>query len=226
VRDLLTMTSTFDGDDGDQDSPGNEEAMYPTGNWVKFTLDLPMRTGERSHRGVDWAYFTAGAVLLGDVLHSRVPQGLERYADRALFKPLGIHRYRWAYTPQKVVNTAGGLELRALDLAKFGQLYADRGRWKDAQVLPASWVDESFKPHATLPEGRGHYGYLFWNTRYTVGEVTWEAFSASGNGGNKVFIFQNQPVVVVVTAKAFNTPFMHAQVDRLLEQLVLPAITP
>ncbi len=225
VRDLLTMTSTFDGDDNDQDSPGNEENMYPTANWVKFALDLPMRTSSRTHRGVDWAYFTAGAMLVGDVLHSRVPQGLERYADRALFKPLGITRVSWAYTPQKVVSTAGGLKLRSLDLAKFGQLYANRGRWNGVQVLPASWVDDTFTRHAELPEGRGHYGYLFWNTTYEVDHVKWEAFNASGNGGNKIFVFQNQPVVVVITATAFNTPYMHAQVDRLLEQLVLPALS-
>jgi CubicO group peptidase (beta-lactamase class C family) len=222
VRDLLTMTSTFDGDDNDSDSAGNEENMYPTSNWVKFALDLPMRAG---HRGVDWAYFTAGAVLLGDVLNRRVPQGLERYADRALFKPLGITRYSWAYTPQHVVSTAGGLKLRSLDLAKFGQLYANHGKWNGAQVLPASWVDETFTPRAELPEGRGHYGYLFWNTTYDVDHVAWSAFNASGNGGNKIFVFQNQPVVVVITATAFNTPYMHAQVDRLMEQLVLPAIS-
>lgn len=225
VRDLLTMTSTFDGDDSDSDSAGNEENMYPTSNWVKFTLDLPMRAPSVAHRGVDWAYFTAGVVVLGDLLDRRVPHGLEKYADQVLFKPLGITRYAWPSTPQHVVNTAGGLKLRSLDLAKFGQLYANRGMWNGVQVLPASWVDETFTPHAALPEGRGHYGYLFWNTTYEVEQVKWHAFNASGNGGNKVFVFQNQPVVVVITATAFNTPFMHSQIDRLMQQLVLPALS-
>lgn len=139
--------------------------------------------------------------------------------------PLGITRYTWPTTPQHVVNTAGGLKLRSLDLAKFGQLYANRGTWNGVQVLPAKWVDETFTAHATLPEGRGHYGYLFWDTTYTVNQTTWHAFKASGNGGNAIFVFQNQPVVVVLTATAFNTPFMHTQIDRLMQQLVLPSLS-
>ena len=42
IKDLLTMSSVFDGNDDDGNSPGNEENMYPTPDWVKFTLDLPV----------------------------------------------------------------------------------------------------------------------------------------------------------------------------------------
>ena len=42
LKSLLTMSSAFDGNDDNEDSPGNEEKMYPTGDWIKFALDLPM----------------------------------------------------------------------------------------------------------------------------------------------------------------------------------------
>lgn len=42
IKDLLTMSSAFEGSDADSNSPGNEENMYPTDNWVKFALDLPI----------------------------------------------------------------------------------------------------------------------------------------------------------------------------------------
>jgi hypothetical protein len=41
IKDLLTMSSGFDGNDEDYRSIGNEENMYPSEDWVKFTLDLP-----------------------------------------------------------------------------------------------------------------------------------------------------------------------------------------
>ncbi|RYD90305.1 MAG: serine hydrolase, partial [Sphingobacteriales bacterium] len=44
IKELLTMSSAFSGDDDDVNSPGNEENMYPTPDWVKFTLDLPLDT--------------------------------------------------------------------------------------------------------------------------------------------------------------------------------------
>jgi hypothetical protein len=37
--------------------------------------------------------------------------------------------------PQKVANTAGSLQLRSLDYAKFGQLYKNEGAWNGKQIL-------------------------------------------------------------------------------------------
>lgn len=133
LKSLLTMSSSFDGSDADPDSPGNEENMYPTDNWVKFALDLSLDSDKKN--GKQWDYFTAGVVLIGDILNQKVPGGLEVYSEEKLFIPLGIKNYKWQYTPQKVVNTAGGLALRSLDLAKYGQLYQARGKWNGKHLL-------------------------------------------------------------------------------------------
>ena len=70
----------------------------------------------------------------------------------------------------------------------------------------------------------GHYGYLFWNKQYTVGGKSYEVAYSSGNGGNKIFIFKDLPLVVVITAKAYNQPYAHVQVDKMMEEGVLPAM--
>ena len=223
IRNLLTMSSAFTGSDQDASSPGNEENMYPTLNWVKFVLDLPM--DEAKKNGGQWDYFTAGVVLLGDILDKSVPGGLEHYADRRLFKPLGIIRYQWQYTPQKVVSTAGGLQMTSLDFAKFGQLYKNGGLWNGVPVLPKSWVEATFQKYLKIPNHEnGFYGYLFWNTTYKVNGRAQEAFYASGNGGNKIFVFTDQPLVVVITATAYNKPYAHPQVDKMMERYILPAV--
>ena len=223
LRDLMTMSSAFLGSDNDAASPGNEENMYPTSNWVKFVLDLPM--DEAKENGRQWDYFTAGVILLGDILDRSVPGGLERYADRVLFKPLGITRYEWSYTPQKVVNTAGGLRMSSLDYAKFGQLYKNGGRWNGAAVLPEEWVAKSFRRYLPVPFLKdGYYGLLFWNMTYHVEGRACETFFCTGNGGNKIFVFTDLPLVIVVTATAYGRPYMHTQVDRMMEQYILPAV--
>ncbi|UHG93002.1 serine hydrolase domain-containing protein [Spirosoma oryzicola] len=222
LKELLTMSSAFEGDDNEIDSPGNEEKMYPTANWVKFVLDLPVNPGK--FKG-EWHYFTAGVVLLGDVLNKLVPDNLDSYAKQKLFSPLGISNYKWQYTPQHVVSTAGGIQMNALDFAKYGQLYKNGGKWKDKQVLPAEWVAKTFTKYKAIP-GRNdeHYGYLFWNKKYHVGGNEYETYYCAGNGGNKIFIMQNQPLVIVVTATAYNTPYAHPQVDRMMEEYILPAV--
>ena len=43
IKSLLTMSSLFNADDDDSASPGNEDNMYPTANWVSFVFDLTNR---------------------------------------------------------------------------------------------------------------------------------------------------------------------------------------
>jgi len=225
LKSLLTMSSVFDGDDNDSNSPGYEENMYPTDNWVKFTLDLKVDSTKTA--GKQWNYFTAGAMLLGDVINKSVPGGLEKYANTKLFKPLGITIYQWQYTPQGVANTAGGLQMRSLDYAKFGQLYKNGGSWAGKQLIPQGWVKKSFTKQMALPAnvvGEGFYGYLFWNKTYVVNNKPYETYYCSGNGGNKIFVFTDQPLVVIVTAEAYNASYAHPQVDKIMHDYILPAV--
>lgn len=223
LKSLLTMSSAFDGNDDDQSSPGNEEKMYPTGDWIKFALDLPM--DQKRNVGERWAYFTTGVVVLGDIINKSVPDGLEKYADRKLFKPLGITKYKWDYTPQKVPSTAGGLQMSALDFAKYGQLYQQRGKWDGKQLLAPDWVAKTFTRQIALPSGGDDfYGYLFWNTTFKIDGKRHEAFFATGNGGSKIFVFKDQPLVVVITGTAYGKWYMHAQVFSMMNRYILPAV--
>ncbi|TFF36020.1 class C beta-lactamase-related serine hydrolase [Mucilaginibacter psychrotolerans] len=225
IKSLLTMSSVFDANDNDDDSPGNENNMYPMENWVKFALDLKVDSSKRAYKS--WNYFTAGIVVVGDILNQKVPGGLDKYADVKLFKPLGISKYKWPYTPQHVPSTAGGVRLRALDFAKFGQLYKNNGVWKGKQVIPKEWVAKSLTKQMALPAdvvGPGNYGYLFWNKTYTIGDTAYETWYCTGNGGNKIFIFKDQPLVVIITATAYNESYAHPQADKMMQQYILPAV--
>ncbi|EJL74855.1 serine hydrolase domain-containing protein [Chryseobacterium populi] len=221
IKNLLTMSSGFDGNDDNYDSPGNEENMYPTDNWVKFVLDLPMT---ENTAGKTWAYFTAGVVLAGDILDQSVPRGLENYAHQKLFNPLGINKYQWQYTPQHKVSMAGGLRMRALDFAKFGQVYKNNGTWNGKRIIDQNWIRKSFTNYFSDNKDFDGYGYLFWRKVYAVGNKKFEAFQSSGNGGNKIIIFTELPLVIVITARAYNKPYAHSQADMIVQDYLLPAL--
>ena len=223
LNDLLTMSSAFNGSDAHSESPGNEENMYPTDNWVKFVLDLQMDKSKKN--GEKWDYFTAGVVLLGDILDKKVPDGLEKYADEKLFKPLNITKYQWQYTPQKVVNTAGGLQMESLDYAKYAQLYKNNGVWNGKQIIPTEWVKKTFTRQIQIPERDNQfYSYLFWNKLIPCAGKNYETFYCAGNGGNEFIIFKDLPVVVIITSKAFNKPYGHPQADTILRDYILPSL--
>lgn len=222
LKSLLTMSSNFEGSDMNSESIGNEENMYPTKNWVDFTLNLPIDKTKVVDK--QWDYFTAGCIVIGDIIHKSVPNGLEKYADKNLFKPLGITNYRWEFTPQKVANTAGGIRLRSLDFAKFGQLYKNKGAWNGKQILSQEWIAKSLSHQMTISENE-YYGYLFWNKTYKVNGVDYEVYYSSGNGGNRIFIFKDQPIVIVITSTAYNTAYGHKQVEKIMQEYLIPAIT-
>ena len=221
LKSLLTMSSPFDGSDINSESAGNEENMYPTDNWVDFALNLPIDKAKATENR--WDYFTAGVVVLGDIVHKSVPDGLEKYSSKKLFQPLGITNYQWQFTPQKVANTAGGLRMRSLDFAKYGQLYKNQGSWNGKQILTPEWVAKSLSRQIKISEGE-YYGYLFWNKTYTVGDKNYEVYYSSGNGGNKILIFKDQPLVIVMTSTAYNMAYGHKQVDKMVQEYLIPAI--
>lgn len=222
IENLLKMDSGFDGFDFNPSSPGNEENMYPTSDWVKFALDVPMKTfGEDE---IQWQYFTAGAVILGDILNQKTPDGLKIYAKEKLFNPLGIEKVKWQYTPSRVPNTAGSCKLSSLSFAKYGQLYKNKGVWNGEQIVPEKWVKESMTVHYDLRMDGLSYGYLLWQKVYEYNDKDYEVFVASGNGGNKVFIFTDLDLVVVITSTAYNQSYMHRQADTIMEDYILPAI--
>lgn len=221
VQDLLTMSSGFDGNDEDGSSPGNEENMYPTTDWVKFALSLPFQNNLVGQ----WHYFTTGVIILGDILNKTVKGGLEKYADEKLFKPLGITNYKWQYTPQHVPNTAGGIQMNALDFAKYGQLYKNGGIWNKKQIISKEWIENTFTKQKQIT-GRNNefYGYLFWNKSFQVNNKLVEAIYCAGNGGNYILIFKDQPLVVVITASAYGQPYAHPPVAEMLSDYILPAV--
>ncbi|AZA90704.1 class C beta-lactamase-related serine hydrolase [Chryseobacterium nakagawai] len=221
IKSLLTMSSGFDGNDQDSESPGNEENMYPTDNWVKFALSLPMTENKI---GKAWNYFTAGVVVTGDILDKSLPKGLKEYADKKLFQPLGIKSYKWQFTPQQKPSLAGGLRMRALDFAKFGQLYKNKGVWNGKTILNTNWIKKSFTNYFTDNKDFEGYGYLFWRKIYKIGNNNLEAYQCSGNGGNKIIVFVDIPVVMVITATAYNKPYAHSQVDKMVEEYLIPAL--
>ena len=222
LKSLLTMSSTFEGSDMNSESPGNEENMYPTKNWVDFTLNLPI--DKTKVAGKQWDYFTSGCIVLGDIIHKSVPNGLEKYADKNLFRPLNITKYKWQFTPQKVANTAGSLQLSTLDYAKFGQLYKNQGTWNGKKILPQEWITKSLSHQMAISEDE-FYGYLFWNKTYKVNDLEYEVYYSSGNGGNRIFIFTDQPIVIVITSTAYNTPYGEKQVEKIMQEYLIPAIT-
>ncbi len=225
LRDLLTMRSGTDYNERGPDSPHWQLNKLQRG-WDKFYLDRPMLRPP----GTQFLYDSGGVILLSAMLKNRTGRHADEYAERFLFKPLGIEKKFWMKNMEGHPHTGGGLALMARDTAKFGLLYLHNGRWGDTQVVPADWVRESLllqvEFEAKGPKGPGAigYGYLWWilfpDPR---GAGQQNIYAAMGAHAQYIFIIPEHDMVVVVNGFTQTGADQNKPIGFLYEH-ILPAV--
>ncbi len=206
VRDLLSMST------GHQDEP-------PIGlDTVSAKSFLAQAVPHKP--GTHFKYNTAATFMQSAIVQKVTGQTVLDYLRPRLWEPLGIVGATWATNFQGLSLGGYGLKVRTEDIAKFGQLYLQKGQWQGKQILPAAWVAEATAkqtsngshPESDWDQG---YGYQFWRCRHG-------AYRGDGAFGQYCVVLPEQDTVVAITSGVRD---MQAVLNLIWNQL-LPALQP
>jgi CubicO group peptidase (beta-lactamase class C family) len=88
----------------------------------------------------------------------------------------------------------GGIFISAIDQARFGLLFARKGKWKNKQIISEQWVNSVNQPSAA----NRSYGLMWWtNEEGRLGNISKKIYSADGFGGNFIVVDSEHDLVIV-----------------------------
>jgi CubicO group peptidase (beta-lactamase class C family) len=201
---LLTMQAGWDCGVGFGPKEERLMEMRRSADWIQFMLDLPMV----AEPGTQWVYCSGNCHVLSALLTQVTGTNALAFARRELFEPLGIRDVAWPADPRGHNYGWGDLQLHPRDMAKIGQLFLQRGRWGDQQIVSEEWIRNATRAHAKQTENKDQYGYFWW----IPGPKYPGVFEAIGRGGQRITVWPAKELVLVYTGGGFNndelTPFI------------------
>lgn len=193
LRHVLTMTAGLAWTENvPYDDPRSDSSlMEATDDWVQYVIDKPMV----AEPGRIFNYSSGVSQLIAHIFMKEVGQDIDSYGEKYLFQPLQVEHF-WKKTYLGVVDTEGGLYLRAEDLAKIGYLYLHDGVWDGKQMVSTGWVKQSLTPFIQAEEDY-QYGYKWWLLPMkNSDELVW---MARGFGGQNLIVFPHEGVIATFT---------------------------
>lgn len=159
---------------------------------TKNTIEFALSSQRRYPPGTSFYYTDVNPQLVSYAIQRKVGKPLSEFANEYLFDPLGIDEWYWQAGRDGVTYGASNLNLKPRDMAKFGQMLLQNGRWGNTQIVDSAWVSDATKQHVWLDYWA--YGYGIWIN--PADKVFW----AAGHGGQTIMIAPDKNLVIVVTA--------------------------
>ena len=206
VRDLLTM------------SAGHQEETSSAADKISAKAFLAHSVPHKP--GTHFKYNTPATFMQSAIVQKQTGLSVLDYLRPRLFEPLGITNPVWNTNWQGISLGGYGLRVRTEDIAKFGQLYLQKGKWQGKQLIPSPWIElatsrqvsNGSNPQSDWEQG---YGFQFWRCRHG-------AYRGDGAFGQYCVVLPEQDAVVAITSGVTN---MQAVLNILWDKL-LPAFQP
>jgi CubicO group peptidase (beta-lactamase class C family) len=179
--------------------------MSENWHWIPHLEDFPLVNGP----GAGFNYSNLTSHLLAIIVARAVGTDLRSYGQKHLFSAIDAEVGEWSSDADGYNFGCFEISFTARDMAKFGSLYLNRGRYDGRQALSADWIDASLERYSEGIDRTGEgssrlgryfrdlgYGYQWWSA--TIGEH--QVDYAAGHGGQFIVLLHDLDMIIVTTA--------------------------
>jgi len=194
IKDLLTNTSGLLWDEqslpvNDPDNMGVK--MDKKDDWLKSSLSLPMDTIP----GTKYVYSGPNNIILSEIIKRTTGKNIAKFAEEYLLEPLDIKEYNW-FQKNGIYDSGGGLKLKSRDIAKYGLLHLNNGKWGKDEVVSEKWIKEMFNPYIEIH----HPFYSCYQWQMAETDLGFNVWFIPGNRGQIINIIPTLNMVIVINA--------------------------
>jgi CubicO group peptidase (beta-lactamase class C family) len=197
IRHLLGMDSGFRYDGaGVGGMPWQDDARTYYDPDLRF---LALTVSRAEPPATRWVYNNYHPLLLGVILERATGSHVADYLSEKVWQPIGAEApASWSLDSRHdgFEKMESGINARAIDFARFGQLWLNNGVAQGKQVVPAEWVRLATQPNA--PELKADYGLMWWLDPDRPGR-----FYAWGNLGQFIYVAPDRNAVVVRMGRSY-----------------------
>lgn len=174
---------------------------------VVVLMKIPKRGSHKP--GEHWYYNNWNYNALNTVFEQQTQVKLTDAFDSEIAKPIGMEDFMlcdaFSYYKEYSQHPLYHINMSSRDLARFGILYMQEGRWNDQQIIPQQWVKESLTAYSPKEEKRG-FGYA-WNI-YPEKTFKQRCYTAEGSGGHALILLPDIDMVIVHRANTYIEPWV------------------
>jgi CubicO group peptidase (beta-lactamase class C family) len=237
LRDFTTMTSGYD-------AAGRNRWGAASQDWsaTPYVPGQPL-----SAPGTKFAYWDEAQMMFGRLLTRAAKRDLLDLLGERVFRQIGLSVADWTTEGEvdglPIRNGCTGLQLNALNLARFGHLFLNEGRWAGRQIIASEWVHAATRAQVSsnLPVadtdrrdavGSGVYGFNWWvNGRGADGtrllpDAPPGTYYAAGLNHNLCVVIPEWDMVIVRMGVDGNPPEGHAPVLNTFLRRLGMAVSP
>ena len=174
------------------------EKMFFSKDHLEYSKSIP----KTKEPGKKFEYNNVNSMLIGDILKQATGINAEVLLKERILDKIDTNSYKLWTDEAGNALTYCCIDMSARDFSRFGLLFANNGKWKNEQIIPKQFIDETFQivwdtPNWWTNHDR-YYSLHWWVSKH---DEESKIFNASGKFGQYIFVDRENNVVVTRITK-------------------------